>query len=83
MSVCSMLALFQLSLQFHQCLDSIKSARRLSLFSVSYPTTISTDVGREEMMRADRPLVIPQAPSSTSSCLKVLITDDRPSTYNR
>lgn len=83
MSVCSMLALFELSLQFHQCLDSLKSARRLSLFSVSYPTTISTDVGREEMMRADRPLVIPQAPSSSSSCLKVLITDDRPSTYNR
>lgn len=68
---------------FHQCLVSIKSARRLSLFRVSYPTTMSTDVGREEIMRADSPLVIPQTPSSTSSCLNVSITEDRPSTWNR
>lgn len=68
---------------FHQCLVSIKSARRLSLFRVSYPTTMSTDVGREEMMRADSPLVIPQTPSSTSSCLNVSITEDRPSTWKR
>lgn len=71
------------SLAFHQCLDSIKSARRLSLFRVSYPTTMSTDVGREEMMRADSPLVSPRTPSSASSCLNVSITDDRPSTFNR
>lgn len=71
------------SLAIHQCLVSIKSARRLSLFRVSYPTTMSTDVGREEMMRADSPLVIPQTPSSASSCLKVSMTDERPSTFNR
>lgn len=65
---------------FHQCLVSTSSARRLSLFRVSYPTTMSNEVGVEEMMRADRPLVIPQTPSSASSCLKVSMTDDRPST---
>lgn len=68
---------------YHQCLDSIRSARRLSLFRVSYPTTMSTDVGVEEMTRADSPLVSPYAPSSTSSCLNVPITDVRPSTLNR
>lgn len=68
---------------YHQCLDSIRSARRLSLFRVSYPTTMSTDVGMEEMTRADSPLVSPYAPSSTSSCLNVPITDVCPSTLNR
>ncbi len=65
---------------FHQCLLSTSSGRRLSLFSVSYPMTIMTDVGMEEMMRADRPLVRPHVPSSARSCLKVSITDERPST---
>lgn len=68
---------------FHQCLLSTSSGRRLSLFSVSYPMTIMTDVGMEEMMRADRPLVRPHVPSSARSCLKVSITDERPSTCTR
>lgn len=70
-------------LDFHQCLDSISSARRLSFFRVSYPTTRSTDVGREERMRADSPLVTIPAPSSASSCLNVSMMDDRPSTFRR
>lgn len=77
------MALHWFPVAFHQCLDSIKSARRLSLFRLSYPTTMSNDVGSEEMMRADSPLVIAQAPSSARSCLNVSMTDDRPSTFNR
>ncbi len=65
---------------FHQCLLFTSSGRRLSLFSVSYPMTIMTDVGREEMMRADRPLLRPHMPSSARSCLNVSVTDERPST---
>lgn len=83
LSTCTELVLFWLPPAFHQCLDSIKSPRRLSLFRVSYPTTMTTEVGREEIMRADSPLVIPQKPSSTSSCLNASIADDRPSTLKR
>lgn len=75
-------ARYQALLVHHQRLDSTRSARRLSLFRVSYPTTMRTDVGREEMMRADKPLVIAQTPSSASSCLNVSLTDERPSTWD-
>lgn len=64
----------------YQCLESTSSGLRLSFLSVSYPTTITMAVGVEEMMRADRPLVIPQKPSSASSVLKVSMTEVRPST---
>jgi len=37
-------------------------------------------VGVEDMMRAERPLVIPQNPSSLISWLKVSMTDVLPST---
>lgn len=42
--------------------------------------TMRMEVGRDEMMRAERPLEKPHMPSSAMSCLNVSITDERPST---
>lgn len=64
----------------YQCLESTSSGRRLSFFRVSYPTTMTMVEGVAEMMRAERPLVRPQGPSSAMSCLKVRMMELLPST---
>lgn len=68
---------------FYQCLESTSSGRKLSFFSVSYPTTMTMAVGVDEMMRADSPLVKPQKPSSLISCLNVSMTELLPSTWTK
>lgn len=65
----------------YQCLESTSSGRRLSFFSVSYPTTMTMVEGVAEMMRAERPFMRPQGPSSAISCLKVRMMELLPSTW--
>lgn len=64
----------------YQCLESTSSGRRLSFFSVSYPTTMTMVEGVAEMIRAERPFMRPQGPSSAISCLKVRMMELLPST---